>query len=133
MIAVVEGETKPDSVCDKFVELVDLYPTFADLCGLKVPDNLEGVSFRPLLSKPEQRWKKAAFTQVGRGGNLDGMSIRTKRWRYIEWDNGKLVARELYDHASDAGEYRNLAELPEFADVCAEMSDILKNGMNKFE
>lgn len=133
MIAVVEGETKPDSVCDKFVELVDLYPTFADLCGLKAPDNLEGISFRPLLSKPEQRWKKAAFTQVRRGGNLGGMSIRTKRWRYIEWDNGKLVARELYDHASDAGEYRNLAELPEFADVCAEMSDILKNGMNKFE
>jgi len=132
MIAVVEGETKPDSVCDKFVELVDLYPTFADLCGLKAPDNLEGISFRPLLSKPEQRWKKAAFTQVRRR-DLDGMSIRTKRWRYIEWDDGKLVARELYDHESDPGEYRNLAELPGFANVCAELSDILKNGANRFE
>ncbi len=86
---------------------------------------------RSLLSKLEQRWKKAAFTQVRRRGNLDGMSIRTKRWRYIEWDDGKLVATELYDHSSDPGEYRNLAELPEFADVCAELSDILKSGANK--
>jgi uncharacterized sulfatase len=132
LIAVVDGVTKPDSVCDKFVELVDLYPTFADLCGLKAPNNLEGISFRPLLGRPEQKWKKAAYTQVQRG-KMAGKSARTKRWRYTEWNDGKLVAKELYDHASDPGEYRNLSALPEFADVCSQMSYILKNGMNKFE
>ena len=133
MIAVVEGETKPNTVCDGFVELVDLYQTFADVCDLKAPASLEGVSFKPLLSNPDKKWKKAAFTQVKRGGNLHGRSIRTKRWRYTEWNNGKVIARELYDHSSDPGEYRNLAEMDDFADVCAEMSKILKKGENKFE
>jgi hypothetical protein len=65
---------------------------------------------------------------------MAGKSARTKRWRYTEWSNdGKLVAKELYDHASDPGEYRNLSIRPEFADACREMSYILKNGMNKFE
>ncbi|MCK5174793.1 MAG: DUF4976 domain-containing protein, partial [Planctomycetes bacterium] len=125
--------TKPNTVCDGFVELVDLYQTFADVCDLKAPATLEGVSFKPLLSNPDKKWKKAAFTQVKRGGKLHGKSIRTKRWRYTEWNDGKLIARELYDHSSDPGEYRNLAEMDDFADVCAEMSKILKKGENKFE
>jgi len=134
MIAVVEGETRPATSCGELVELVDLFQTFADLCGLRAPKNLQGLSFRPLLSNPYQKWKKAAFSQVRRGAGLDGMSVRTKRWRYIEWQRkGKVMARELYDHASDAGEYRNLAELNEFAGICGELSKLLKNGQNKIE
>jgi len=134
MIAVVEGETRPGTSCPALVELIDLFQTFADLCGLKAPKNLEGMSFRPLLSKPYQNWKKGAFTQVRRGGGLDGKSIRTKRWRYTEWQRkGKAIARELYDHASDPGEYRNLAESRDFAGVCTELSELLKNGHNKLE
>jgi hypothetical protein len=45
----------------------------------------------------------------------------------------RILARELYDHASDPGEYRNLAELREFAGVCEELSTLLKNGQNKLE
>lgn len=131
MIAVVEGETLVNVACNKFVEMVDIYPTFTDLCGLKAPANLEGISFRPLLSNVNQRWKKAAFTLVLRAGYV-GKSVRTKRWRYTEWDEGK-VAVELYDHASDPGEYRNLAKNPDFKNVCKELSYLLKNGMNEFE
>jgi uncharacterized sulfatase len=134
MIAVVEGETKPGVACGELVELVDIFPTFADLCGLKSPENLEGLSFRPLLSNPYRKWKKAAFTQVRRGGDFDGRTIRTKRWRYIEWQQkGRTIARELYDHASDPGEYRNLAELKEFTGVCKELSGLLKHGQNELQ
>ena len=62
------------------------------------------------------------------------MSLRTKRWRYIEWQRkGQVMTRELYDHTSDPGEYRNLAELVEFTDVCRELSTFLKNGQNILE
>ena len=134
MIAVVEGETRPGTSCGGVVELVDIFQTLADLCGLPAPKNLEGLSFRPLLSNPHRKWKKAAFSQVQRGDRLKGMSIRTRRWRYIEWrQTGKPVARELYDHASDPGEYRNLALLKEFAGVCRELGELLAKGQNKLE
>lgn len=123
MIAVVEGETQINVACNEIVELVDIYPTFVDLCDLKAPDNLEGISFRPLLGNPNQQWKKAAFTQVIRSG-IAGKSVRTKRWRYTEWAGGK-VGVELYDHASDPGEYRNLARNPDFKDICKELSCLL--------
>jgi len=91
MIAVVEGETKRGTRCSRFVELVDLYPTFADICGLTAPAGLDGLSFRPLLSTPDIRWKKTAFTQVQRG-QTTGKSVRTKRWRYYGMEAGRESA-----------------------------------------
>jgi len=130
MIAVVEGETKPNTRCDQFVELLDLYPTLADLFGLNAPSNLEGSSFRPLFSDPNKPWKKAAYTQVQRG-DIAGKSIRTKRWRYNEWKRGdNVLLTELFDHASDPKEYHNLAGLDEFKDTCRKLSQLLKTGHN---
>ena len=130
MIAVVDGETQANRRCDQFVEMVDLYPTFAELCGLTPPKNLEGISFRALLSEPDQQWKKAAYTQVQRG-DIAGKSVRTKRWRYNEWTrNDRVLARELFDHASDPHEYRNLAEMEDFNDICRALSRLLKTGHN---
>lgn len=130
MIAVIDGETTAARRCDQFVELVDLYPTFIDLCGITLPGNLEGVSFRPLLSEPDKPWKKAAYTQVQRG-DIAGKSIRTKRWRYNEWTrNDRILARELFDHASDPQEYRNLADMDDFSRICQELSKLLKTGHN---
>ena len=48
---------------DALVELVDMYPTLCDLAGLPTPKHVEGHSFAPLLSQPDQSWKKAAFSQ----------------------------------------------------------------------
>jgi hypothetical protein len=54
-------------VCKRTVEFLDLYPTLADLCGLKhVPAGLHGASLRPLLSKPSAAWDRPAVTQVHR-------------------------------------------------------------------
>jgi uncharacterized sulfatase len=131
MIAVVEGETKANTRCDQFVEFVDIYPTFADLFGLKAPPNLEGISFRPLFRQPNKQWKKAAFTQVQRG-DIAGKSIRTKRWRYNEWTrDGKILLTELFDHASDPKEYHNISGLREFEGTCQELSLLLRTGHNQ--
>ncbi len=101
----------------KPVELLDLYPTLADLCGLTPPSNLEGQSLRPLLTNPMQAvWNKAAVTQVWHNRNAWGYSIRTERWRYTEWLQGK-AGRELYDHANDPDETINLAPLPDHLDI----------------
>lgn len=95
------------------VEFVDLYPTIADLCGLKIPHDVPGVSLRPVLKSPEATVKDAAFTLVTRGPKLYGQSIRTARWRFTQWSDGQT---ELYDHDVDPEELHNLAaEHPEIA------------------
>jgi arylsulfatase A-like enzyme len=48
---------------DALVELVDMYPTLTELAGLELPNHLEGQSFAPLLTNPNQEWKSAAFSQ----------------------------------------------------------------------
>ncbi len=91
----------------RLVELVDLFPTLADLAGVAIPPSLEGRSFRPLLADPDRPWKAAALTVVARGSIL-GRTVRTEQHRYTEWDGGR-AGRELYDHGRDPGEHRNLA------------------------
>lgn len=120
MIRVPHGKNY-GKVCPRTVELVDLYPTLADLCGLKPPSWLEGRSLRPLLRKPTATWKLPAFTQVTRKGGIMGRSIRTEQWRYTEWAGGDK-GRELYDQDADPHEYRNLANDPKYAKVVAQLS-----------
>ena len=64
MIVRVPGQKTAGQACPRPVELVDLYPTLADLAGLAPPANLEGVSLGPLLDDPAAAWDHAAFTQV---------------------------------------------------------------------
>lgn len=87
-------------------EFVDLYPTILDYAGLARPAGLAGRSLRPVLENPAAPGKPGAFTVVSRGA-ARGDTIRTERWRYTLWSDG---ANELYDHATDPEETRNVAE-----------------------
>ncbi len=88
------------------VEFVDLYPTVADICGLKLPHEVAGLSMRPILEHPHANMKEAAFTLVSRGPKLYGQSIRTVRWRFTRWSDGQT---ELYDHDHDAEELHDVS------------------------
>ena len=92
------------------VELVDLYPTLAELCGLPPPDYLDGQSLLPILTDPAAIVKEQAFTQLRRG-KFDGYSLRTAKWRYTTWDHG-AQGEHLFDMETDPGESSNLASDP---------------------
>jgi uncharacterized sulfatase len=122
----IKGRGKP---CARLAELVDLYPTLADLCGLSAPKGFEGQSLKSLLDNPTGKGKEAAFTQVRRGGpkgkGFMGRSVRTERWRYIEWDGGKQGV-QLYDHDADPGEYTNLANDKRHAKTVEHLRGLLR-------
>jgi iduronate 2-sulfatase len=96
-------------------ELIDLYPTLADLAGVKPSGPLDGVSLAPMLQNPAATVKDAAFTQV-----RNGYSIRTDRWRYMEWEAGEQ-GTQLFDMDKDPGETTNLATDPQHATTVKEL------------
>ena len=104
---------------DSLAELLDLYPTLVELCGLPKMPGLEGVSLAPVLASPRKEVRTAALSQHPRPAYYKGApetmgySIRTGRFRYTEWrdwKSGETVARELYDHRADPDETRNVAD-----------------------
>lgn len=135
LIVCVPGSKSAGKSSPALVELVDVYPTLAELCGLKAPAELEGTSLAPLLVEPARPWKTAAFSVYPRGpkehGRLMGWAVRTADRRYVEWRKvagGEVVLRELYDHRTDPQEDVNVAEEPAQAAAVAEMAAILKSG-----
>jgi uncharacterized sulfatase len=131
LIISAPGEMARGKASPRTVELLDLYPTLADLAGLEAPKELGGASLKPLLVNPEAEWKRPAFTQVWRG-NFAGHSVRTERFRYTEWDGGDQGS-ELYDYTNDPGELRNLAKDPQHAATLAGLKDLVrKNWANAY-
>jgi uncharacterized sulfatase len=129
LVIIAPGAKGNGQACPRTVEFVDLYPTLADLAGLTPPKNLEGASLRPLLENPHAPWDRPAYTQVQRSG-FPGYSVRTERWRYTEWDDGKQGV-QLYDHDADPTELHNLAGDPKSADVLASMKALMKKNWPK--
>lgn len=99
--------------CAQPAELIDIYPTLNELCGLKARTDLEGVSLVPQLRDAATKRDRPAITSHNQGNH----GIRTERWRYIRYADG---SEELYDMQSDPHEWTNLATMPAHASVLAE-------------
>ena len=106
------------------VEFVDIYPTIADLAGLVPPVELEGVSLKRLLENPEASWDRPAYTQT-LYVDVPGYSVRTDRWRYVEWGTSGDKGIELYDQFEDPKEMKNLAESPAHATTINQLKDLI--------
>ncbi|MBN1909500.1 MAG: sulfatase [Pirellulales bacterium] len=134
LIVSVPGMKSAGKRTDAMVELVDLYPTLCDVCGVPPTEGLQGASFAPVLEKPDRPWKTAAFTQHPRPlydpKASMGHSIRTDRYRLTEWTGPRLKkpVYELYDYQTDPGETVNLADRPEYTDQVTVLTKRLHAG-----
>ncbi len=101
--------------CDRPAELLDLYPTLTELCGLPARTGLEGHSLTPQLKDARAQRTWPAITTHGPNNH----SIRTERWRYIRYADG---SEELYDRAGDPNEWTNRASDPKAAEIKRELA-----------
>lgn len=137
LLIVAPGVSAKGAAAKSPISHVDLFPTLAELCGVKAPSNVQGQSLVPILRDPTVSGRGWAITQVMRGGGPNrasvttnvgsdgprffGYSLRTPRWRFTEWDEGRK-GLELYDHDADPRELTNLANKPEHAKTVEELS-----------
>ncbi|MDF1845246.1 MAG: sulfatase, partial [Rubripirellula sp.] len=101
--------------CKRPVELLSIYPTLIELCGLPVREDLEGISLKPLLANPDKEWSHAALTTFGK----ENHAVRSETHRYIRYSDG---SEELYDLQADPNEWNNLASDKSLANIKAALA-----------
>ena len=99
--------------CTQPAELLDMYPTLLDLCGLPEKKDLEGRSLVPQLKDATAKREHPAITTH----NHDNHGVRSEHWRYIRYADG---SEELYDMRKDPNEWKNVAADPAHSAIVAE-------------
>jgi arylsulfatase A-like enzyme len=128
------GLQAPGAAASGLVELVDVFPTLAELASLPAPQGLDGRSLVPMLANPQSPSREAVLSQFARPFSANtpefmGYSLRTATHRYtrwITWPARQLVAEELYDYTTGPStrregafwiEQENIAPHPSQADT----------------
>ncbi len=114
-----KGGTRSNSL----VEFIDIFPSLCELVGFELPEQLQGMSFVPLMRQPESEIKDVVYSRF-----INGESVTTGRYLYTEWYNneGEIYGRMLYDHRVDSMENRNISELPENKQLVDRLSRLLR-------
>src|SRR5690606_10742257 len=118
---------KQPAVCHSLVELIDLYPTVAELAGLQPESQLQGESLVGTLNDPTYSVRDAAFS-VSKNGkkNGDAFLLRTEKWSYIQYGEDGADGMELYDMEYDPKQHNNLAGIPIYQPVVDQLQASLK-------
>ncbi len=111
------AEFKPGSLVDEFALNVDLAPTLLELAGAKPQTQMDGVSLVPLLEgNGSGKWRSSFLIEYNtdtvfpRVHKMGYRAIRTKRWKYIQYNDLKGM-NELYDMQNDPYEMENVIGL----------------------
>ena len=120
----VPGSPGNGRACPRIVEALSMYPTLVELCGLPRIEGQQGVSITSLLKDPMAKWDRPAMS-VSYQQRVLGRSVRTDRWHYVDWDEGRAGAM-LIDAVNDPTETKNLANDPAHTAIVAEMKKHLE-------
>lgn len=116
----IAGSTSKGKVASGLAEMVDLYPTIAELAGLAAPGHLAGVSLARSLKQPTLASRQSSLSQYA-----TGYSLRTDRFRFTAWGDEGSDGLELYDHTVDPTELLNLASHPDHEETVRQLGKVL--------
>ena len=115
---------KKGAVSNALLELVDIYPTLIELCGLEAPGNqLEGKTFVPNITNTNLKGKDFVFTKTA-----NAFTIKTPQYCYTEYINPKddtFITNMLYDHTTDPDENENVVNKTEYQEITTQLKTIL--------
>lgn len=109
-IMKVPGMTTAGTICDRPVDMTNVYPTLVSVCSLPEKEGLDGHDMTTLLKDPSSGWSYPAITEIQVGNS----AVRSQDWRYIRYNDG---SEELYDRRNDPNEWHNLAGDTTYAEI----------------
>lgn len=114
---------RQNTLIDQMVLNIDICPTFLDLAGVPIPEDVQGKSIRPLLKRHTTDWRedwlyeywyeKPFIPPTMRG-------VRTERYSYVEYPETNDKP-ELFDMVKDPGQIHNLVEDPAYTRILLQM------------
>ena len=123
---IIRMPGKKPAVCHSMVELLDLYPTLSNLCGLKVPKRLQGKDISMMMTDPAKEVRSAAFSVNGKG-----FLLREQDWAYIAYGKNGQGDEELFDMKQDPKQFTNLAKDPKHAQIIARFQKQMANKLRE--
>ena len=102
---------------------VDMAPTLLDFAGVRIPEDMQGVSMKQLLTdeqSAESNWRKSAYYQYFEYPKWHNVQphygVRTDRYKLIHFYYNVDVW-EFYDLKEDPNEVKNQYDNPKYAGV----------------
>ncbi|SIR40626.1 sulfatase [Maribacter ulvicola] len=127
---IIKVPGKEPAVCNSLVELLDLYPTVAELADLDYSKHIQGKSLVKTLDNPAYKVRDMAFSVTQDGKTF---LLRSKDWAYIQYGKDNIQGIELFDMKKDPKQFTNLALLPEYARKVAYFQKKLKQKLKKVQ
>ncbi len=125
---IIKMPGKKPAICNSFVELLDLYPTIAELAGLSYSKHIQGKSLIKTLDDPSHKVRNMAFSVTQNGKTF---LLRTDKWAYIQYGEDASLGIEMFDMENDPGQYTNLALLPKYLDQVNNFQQKLKQKLKE--
>jgi arylsulfatase A-like enzyme len=136
LIAYWEGKTKANSTSNHMAGFQDLMPTFAEVAGIDVPEQSNGISILPVLKGEKQaqhenlNWE----LQLDGWGRImpDGgfrQSARIDNWKGVRY--GINSETELYNLVNDISETKNVAN--DYPEIVQKMDIIFRKNRSEAE
>jgi arylsulfatase A-like enzyme len=135
MIIRYPGEIKAGSVNDKMVMNLDFAPTFLDYAGIAKPADMQGESFRQLVSGKSGEWRDAVYYHYyeypAEHMVKRHYGISTERYKLMHFYYD-IDEWELYDLKADPQEMTNVYAKPEYASIQADLHKRLEDLRKKY-
>jgi iduronate 2-sulfatase len=127
---IIKVPGKKPAVCHSFAELLDLYPTVAELAGLTPSPHIQGKSLAGLFDDPRKEVRPYAFS-VSSSRDKFSFLIRSKKWAYIQYNEDGSGGSELFDMEHDSKQFNNLAFNPKYQSTVNYFREELKRKLEE--
>jgi arylsulfatase A-like enzyme len=130
------GVIKPGTTINDMVVNIDFTPTFEAIAGAKIPADVQGKSFLPLLKGDNKNWRKSTYYHYyefpAEHSVMKHFGIRTSKYKLIRFYTGKDFW-ELYDLQTDPHEMKNLYGEKQYESLTIQLKNELRGLIKEYK